>query len=68
VFGFTSHGPLDGESRWIELLVHADGRPHERLARHNPRDGHREVYRRAPGHNDDATWDFTFVGLKPLAP
>jgi hypothetical protein len=60
-------GPLDGESRWFELLVDPDGRPHEQLARRNRRDGCREVYRLASGPNDDGSWDFTFVGVEPLA-
>jgi hypothetical protein len=62
-----SGGPLDDESRWFELLVDPDGQPHKQLAHKNSRAGHSAIYRLASGPNTDGSWDFTFVGLEPLA-
>jgi hypothetical protein len=59
-------GPLDGQRRWFELLVHGDGRPHERLARVDSRNGVRHIYIMSTGLPNGKIWEFTFDRSEPL--
>ncbi|MCO1657616.1 hypothetical protein [Pseudonocardia humida] len=56
-------GPLDGRVQRFEYLVHADGRPHERLARRDG--GGRHVYLVSAGPLEDGSWEFAFAGSRP---